>query len=250
MTALDASTIPSIDHAEAMRLQEVELSRYLDLLRSLTPDDWTAQTDCPDWDVRRMSLHVLGASEAGASMRENAHQMRKALAHRSHVGGSLEAALSGAQVLEREPMTPHEVLTRLAAIAPATVRGRTRLPGLLRTKVKIKVDAPVVERWTLGYLVDVIYLRDLWMHRVDTARATGREMVLDADHDGRIVADVVAEWARRHGQAFTLTLTGPAGGMFTSGEGGEVIEIDAVELCRTVSGRAEGTGLLATVVPF
>jgi hypothetical protein len=88
------------------------------------------------------------------------------------------------------------------------------------------------------------------MHRVDASRATGRDLVLSAEHDGRIVADVVAEWARRHGQPFTLTLTGPAGGTFRSGDGGEVLELDAVEFCRTLAGRVEGTGLLATIVPF
>jgi hypothetical protein len=46
------------------------------------------------------------------------------------------------------------------------------------------------------------------MHRVDTAQATGCDTALTAERDGRIIADVVAEWARRHGQLFTLTLTG------------------------------------------
>ena len=67
------------------------------------------------------------------------------------------------------------------------------------------------------------------------------------------MADVVAEWARRHGQPFTLHLEGPAGGSFTTdetGETGETITIDAVEFCRTVSGRAPGTGLLTQEVPF
>ncbi len=81
----------------------------------------------------------------------------------------------------------------------------------------MKVDGPVVEKWSLGYLIDTIYLRDAWMHRVDVTRATGAALVLTPDHDGRIVADVVAEWARRHGQPFTLHLTGPAGGTFTGG---------------------------------
>jgi hypothetical protein len=117
----------------------------------------------------------------------------------------------------------------------------------------MKVDGPVVETWRLGYLLDVIYLRDLWMHRIDAARAAGVELELRPEHDGRIVADVVAEWARRHGQPFALTLTGPAGGHFTAGPPdarGTAIEIDAVELCRTLAGREPGEGLLATVVPF
>ena len=78
--------------------------------------------------------------------------------------------------------------------------------------MRIAIDAPVVESWRLGYLIDIIYLRDLWMHRIDTARATGAELVLTPEHDGVIVADVVAEWARRHQQPFTLELTGAAGG--------------------------------------
>jgi hypothetical protein len=116
--------------------------------------------------------------------------------------------------------------------------------------IKIGIDAPVVEKWTLGYLVDIIYLRDAWMHRVDTARATGGDLVLTAEHDGRIIADVVAEWARRHGQPFTLELTGVAGGAFTAGGGGEAFVIDAVEFCSLLAGRGEATGLLATIVPF
>jgi hypothetical protein len=116
--------------------------------------------------------------------------------------------------------------------------------------IKIGIDAPVVEKWPLGYLIDIIYLRDLWMHRVDTARATGAELELTADHDGRLVADVVVEWARRHGRPFTLELTGDAGGVFSSRSGGDAITIDAVEFCSLLAGRGEPTGLLTTIVPF
>jgi hypothetical protein len=102
----------------------------------------------------------------------------------------------------------------------------------------------------LGYLMGCIYTRDTWMHRIDLARATGRPPALTPEHDGRIVADVVAEWARAHGRPYTLTLTGPAGGTFTRGTGGESIDMDAVEFCRVLSGRAQGSGLLAHAVPF
>lgn len=108
-----------------------------------------------------------------------------------------------------------------------------------------------VETWRTGCLLDTILTRDPWMHRVDIARATGRDLVLTADHDGRIIADVVAERARRHGRPVTLTLTGPAGGEFVAGDGsGERISIDAIEFCRILSGRASGDGLLTQEVPF
>jgi hypothetical protein len=91
------------------------------------------------------------------------------------------------------------------------------------------------------------------MHRVDAAHALGRPLGLTADHDGRIIADVVAEWARRHGQPFVLELTGPAGGTYThrpDRPDAEHLSLDAVEFCRTLAGRALRAGLLATVVPF
>jgi hypothetical protein len=115
------------------------------------------------------------------------------------------------------------------------------------------IDGPVHETWKLGYLIDTIYLRDLWMHRVDVAHALGRPLGLSADHDGRIIADVVAEWARRHGKPFVLELTGPAGDTYThqpDSPDAEHLSLDAVEFCRTLAGRALQSGLLATVVPF
>lgn len=250
----DTTTAPPADgftHEEAMDLQAAELRRTVEFLETLTPDDWTRQTDCPAWDVRRMYLHVLGACEGGASPFETAHQMSAAFRHRRKHGGPLEAALSAVQVRDREQLTTDELVARLRDVAPRTVRRRTKLLGPARRHMKMKVDGPVFETWTLGYLNDTIYLRDLWLHRVDATRATGREMVLTADHDGRIVADVVGEWARRHGQPFRLELTGPAGGTFAHGDDhGASFTMDAVEFCRTVGGRATGEGLMATVVPF
>jgi len=52
------------------------------------------------------------------------------------------------------------------------------------------------------------------MHRIDIARATGRAPQLTGEHDGRLVADIVAEWAQRHAQPCRLHLTGPAGGVW------------------------------------
>ena len=76
---------------------------------------------------------------------------------------------------------------------------------------------------------------------------------LTPEHDGALVADVVAEWAARHGQPYRLRLTGPAGGEWSSGTPGaarEEIELDAVEFCRLLSGRGTASGLLAQEVPF
>lgn len=253
MTTTDVATIAPLSHQEAMRLQAEELGRTLESLRSLDDAAWARRTDCPAWDVRAMYQHVLGACEAGASMRQNLHQLRRARTHRKRNGGPLEAALSAVQVSERADLSPSQVVDRLAATAPKTVRGRARTPRLIRNFAALAVDGPVHETWRLGYLIDTIYLRDLWMHRVDLARAVDRPLDLSAGHDGRIVADVVAEWARRHGKAFVLELTGPAGGSYShDGDRHEAehLSLDAVEFCRTLAGRVPATGLLTTVVPF
>jgi len=77
-TSVDVATIPPLSHDEAMRLQSGELDRTLSLLRSLNDLEWGSATDCPAWDIRAMYQHVLGAFEAGASIRENVHQLRRA----------------------------------------------------------------------------------------------------------------------------------------------------------------------------
>jgi uncharacterized protein (TIGR03083 family) len=252
-TAIDVTTIEPLSHREAMHLQAHELDCTLRMLRSLDDQAWSTSTDCPAWDIRAMYQHVLGACEAGASMRENVHQLRRARANRKQHGGPLEAGLSEVQVEERAGLSPSQVVERLAVAAPKTVRGRARMPALVRMHAKMAVDGPVHETWKLGYLIDTIYLRDLWMHRADSAHALDQPMELTAGHDGRIVADVVAEWARRHGEPFLLELSGPAGGTYVrdpGSPGDEHVSLDAVDFCRTLAGREPATGLLTTVVPF
>jgi len=252
-TIIDVMTLEPLTHHEAMGLQARELECTTRMLRSLDDAAWSTRTDCPAWDVRAMYQHVLGSCEAGASVRENIHQLRKGRAYRKKHGGPLESALSEVQVSERADLGPAQVVERLTAISTKTVRGRSRIPGVIRNHAKLAVDGPVFETWKLGYLVDTIYLRDLWMHRVDVAHALGQPVELRTDHDGQIVADVVAEWARRHGQPFVLELTGPIGHTYVNrsdAPGAEHFSLDAVEFCRTLSGRAPASGLLATVVPF
>jgi hypothetical protein len=101
----------------------------------------------------------------------------------------------------------------------------------------------------------VILTRDTWMHRSDVSAATGKAMTLTPEHDGVLVADVVSEWAARHREPCTITLSGPAGGTWTfegtrQADDPAAYQLDAVEFCRIVSGRGSGSGLLATRVPF
>ena len=74
MTTTEVRDIPAIGHDEGMRLAAVEYERYLDLMRSLTPEEWTRRTVCPPWDVRQLSCHVLGFVEGWASPEAVAEQ--------------------------------------------------------------------------------------------------------------------------------------------------------------------------------
>jgi hypothetical protein len=65
-----------------------------------------------------------------------------------------------------------------------------------------------------------------------------------------LVDDVVKEWAQRHEQACTLTLTGPLARQYEFGSGGPSYSVDAMTFCRVLSGRGAGDGLLQTRVPF
>jgi uncharacterized protein (TIGR03083 family) len=248
MTVTAEPRSPSIPHRTAMRLAATEYQRFLELLRALRPEDWGKPTECPGWDVRAMAAHALGMVEMAASIREGRRQLKLARQR----GGVPIDALTALQVDERAGMTPAQITDRFAARAAKAARGRRRTPGVFRRRpmpVRQQVGDHE-EAWTVGYLVDVILTRDPWMHRADIVRATGANHVQTADHDGVLVADIVAEWAARHGQPFTLRLAGPAGGIWRSGAGGPSIELDAVEFCRLVSGRGTPTGLLTTLVPF
>jgi uncharacterized protein (TIGR03083 family) len=194
-----------------------------------------------------MAGHVLGMAQAQASFPQFIHDFRSA----RKIGGSVIDGINATQVNERAKLTSAAVVDGLAAAAPRAVKARRRTPALMRSLIRMRQDPPFqAERWPYGYLVDRIFTRDTWVHRLDIARATGREMVLTHDHDGRIVADIVADWADRHGRPFDLTLTGPAGGHWGQGGEGEVIELDPLDFCWTLSGRMPGQGLLAIPTPF
>jgi uncharacterized protein (TIGR03083 family) len=242
---------PAIERPTAMRLAQTEYQRVTDAVDALQPEDWSRSTDCTEWDVRQLVAHIVGQTNLFSTPLEVARQVRAAKA-RLQPGQPEVDALTALQVEERQHLGREELRVELHRVGPRGARGRRRIPGFLRRR---RLPGADPEKWSLGYLTDVILTRDAWMHRLDLARATGRDLVLTADHDGVIVADIVAEWARRHGQPYRLELTGPAGGSWSSGTDGEEIVMVAVDFCRIVAGRpgpdgSEPWGLLTTQVPF
>ena len=80
--------------------------------------------------------------------------------------------------------------------------------------------------------------------------AIGTEPDHDAAHDGRILADIVAEWAATHGEPFSLVLEGPAGGTYVQSVGGDEIHISVVDFVRTLAERTTANGVLEHTLPL
>ena len=238
-----------ITRPEARKLAEREFARFAELTASLTPEDWQAPTDCIGWDVRKVALHVLGSAEAQASFPQFLHQLRRGRPLNEEIDTHHWVdGLNELQIRERSRLSNDELAAQLHTIGPKAVKGRWRTPPPIRY-LPISFGPPI--GWKpLKYLLDVGFTRDVWVQRVDIDVAINRPTLLTADHDGRLVADIVAEWASLHGDPFELVLDGPAGGKFTQGLDGERVEIDAVEFIRVLSGRRSGTGVLRHQLPL
>jgi uncharacterized protein (TIGR03083 family) len=238
-----------ITRPEARVIAEEEFRRFAALMASLSEDEWARPTDCTEWDVRKMALHVLGSGDAQASVREFVRQLRRGIPLNREIDSHHWVdGMNELQIRERSHLTNDEIVAQLTSIGPKAVKGRWGTPFPVRY-LPIPFGPPI--GWVpLKYLLDVGFTRDTWAHRIDACVALGRKMELTANHDGRLVADIVAEWAQIHGEPFELVLEGPAGGKFSQGVNGERVEIDALEFIRVLSGRRPGTGVLSNPLPL
>ena len=246
---VSVADIRPVSRGEAAGLAAQENARFVALAYSMAPSDWSRPTGCTEWNVHALVSHVLAGMEADISVAEFLRQAwagRRAAGERPFIDGLTEVG-----VRKHAHRSPDDLVARLTEAAPRAAEARRKTPGLLRRiPLLFELEDRTKETWRLGYMLDIIETRDVWMHRVDLARATGRELHLTPEHDGRILADVVAEWARRHGRPFVLHLDGPAGGDYRGGDDGTVLSLNAVEFCRILAGRGSGEGLLGQRVPF
>ena len=248
--AADVTAIARIGHAEAMTLAATEADKITGALAALRPEDWGKPTDCTRWDVRQLVAHVVGSAAGQASPREFFRQVRAGRPVVREIGADYWwDGMNEIHVRERADHTPEQLKAGWAEVAPRALAARRKLPRLVAALPLLWLPAPV-GRQPLRYLFDVGFTRDAWMHRIDLAVASGTPLDVDAEHDGRLVADLVAEWATTHPDPFTLHLTGPAGGRFTRGNGRDEVTIDAVDFARTLALRLPGTGVLEHPLPL
>jgi uncharacterized protein (TIGR03083 family) len=247
---VDVSTVDRIGHDEAMRITAAERRAFADAIAGIGDGDWARPTDCDRWDVHGLVAHVVGSAAAQASPREFVRQVRAGRRLLGEIGSTQWwDGMNELQVRERAGRTPAELAAEWDDASARALRSRTRLPRPIAALPLLNLPDPI-GRQPVRYLFDMGFTRDVWMHRIDLAEALGRPPAFDAAHDGRIVADVVAEWAATHGRPFTLELTGPAGGTFRAGTGGEHVTVDVVAFCRCLTERLPAEGLLAHPLPL
>ncbi len=244
MSSHDQAPGDPIDHAHWMDLAHEEYRRLDELLAGLSEAEWLKSTECVGWRVREIVAHLAGAAAATASVREQLRQQRLGAKEK---GERLQIdAVNDIQIRERDGLTSTELRRQLADTAQRSIRARRRTPAWVRA-LRFRFPPPVGQA-SIGFLNDVIYTRDAWMHRVDLCRATGRPLELTSDHDTTIVAHAARAWLKATATA-GITLTGPAGS--TLGQGAHpTLRLDAIEFARALSGRTTIPGIAADLVLF
>src|SRR6266542_3686098 len=190
-TTINARQIPPITLDRVAEVATAELEAFIALLADLDDRDWARPTDCAGWTVHDLTAHLVGQYQGLAKLSVFLRRHRRA--HRRYPALSRLDADNRQQIDDLGGRSGRELVAMLAAIGPKAIRARRRVPALLRRQ-RIGRMYPDDR---LGYVLDVLGLRDLWMHRVDLARATGRPLALGA-HDRVVVAQVIADlgWAR------------------------------------------------------
>ncbi|MFE7978415.1 maleylpyruvate isomerase family mycothiol-dependent enzyme [Streptomyces shenzhenensis] len=241
-TYVEAVRLPQTDRDQSAVIAEAEGRAALDVLEKLGTEDWRRPTDCVEWDVRTLVSHLVAQCEDNISLPT---MLRREIAGRwRHPGkGSVDAHMA-AQVADHAAALGPALVEEFALLWPRAVAARRRRPDLMR-RAKVDSGMPGAPRMSVGYLLDTIYNRDLWMHRIDLARATGQPVAV-RDHERQIVKEVVRDLAQAWSEApIGLELTGPAGGawLIGSGEPAAVVRADAVAYMRALAGRDDDVAL-------
>jgi uncharacterized protein (TIGR03083 family) len=247
MTMQHAADIPKLTHAEAGRLAQTEYERVLALLTTLSGKDWDQPTYCTQWNVRQMVAHLAGAVTGSSSFTEFKRQNITnpyVKEYDEPVDGTNKMQLE-----ERANKTPSELVAEFRQNGQIAVNKRQKLPWIVR---KIHIPMGSLGFASFEYLMDTIYPRDQWMHRVDISAATGKQMVVTAEHDGRIVALILRDIAKKlkkqlAQRTIALRLVGEAGGDTLFGRQADpdcTIEIDLFDFNLRASGRISAEEVL------
>lgn len=240
-TPIRAADVPPITPEEASQLSHEALARFIEVMESLDGPDWQQPTACTEWTVRDILAHIAGACAGYASWGE---WLRQFMFNRHLIGADpLVDGVNQRQIDDRAGRAPSELLAELRTVGPRGLRTRHSLPAFLRS-ITMDMGSPAGKR-PFAFLLDEVYTRDLWMHRDDVCRATGRPFEQTAGHDGRIIALVLRDIAstlapRLGGRTVLFDLVGEAGGRYLIGDGATpdlTIRMDVRDFNRMASWR-------------
>jgi uncharacterized protein (TIGR03083 family) len=164
--------------------------------------------------------------------------VRSIRGHRRYPEMSTLDARNQIQIDDLRQLTNGALVQRYCELRPAAVSGIRRTPTFLG-RLKVPSGLPGVASISLGYLQNVICLRDVWMHGVDLTQATGRPRI-SGQHDEAVVAQVIRDLAIGWtGPPIELELTGAGGNRWRlgAGESPNHVVADAVQFCRLLAGR-------------
>ena len=231
---MKATEVPLTTPARAAEVGRDQCAAFVRQLEKLDGSQWLIVTECDPWTVQDVAAHVDGALDYTRNPFAYAGLVAGWLRwyrDRSFLDGTNQAAIRA-----RRGWTTARLLEALRADSARAVPPRWARP------IPLLGVANLPRYATFGYLTDVVLPRDSFMHRLDVARATGSELepaASDADVVAQVVRDLGLQWK---GPAFTLRLTGPAGGTWQLGAtaedpGDANAELDAVAFLRHLSGR-------------
>jgi uncharacterized protein (TIGR03083 family) len=271
---MDAVSVPPVSPDEAATLATSEIDRLLSLLERLEASDWEKPTYCTLWNVRQVVSHIAGALSAYADwdrlierslpwtegkaeqpgvampvfLADLAGMPEESRRRYAEAGMNPLDSLNQYEVDQRSGASPSVLIAEIRSIAPAAIENRLRLPGEVRSLLLPVAGAKA----PVHYLLDVIYPRDIWMHRIELELSAGRPVARSAEHDGRLTALVMRDLARRlatvvENRSVVYRLTGPDGGGFRFGATGDtdvVLTMDTIDLHMLASERRSAADAL------
>ena len=234
--------------AEAAAVARAELACFLELIAELRPEELDRPTHCSLWTVRDVMAHQASHVQSGSGVRGFFAQLDPRLTRPYRkTRMSMLDALNQAQVDRRKSQPLDAVVAELRHGTERSIKARTRLHWLTRV---LRVPVHPVGLMPMSTLLTEIFPRDMWIHRLDIADATGRPLRLDAEHNDVIVAGIVRDAAkhaskRLPGMLVELRLLGPRERTWSFGTGEHVsLAMEVADFARLASERATAEQVL------
>lgn len=229
---------------EYAALARAELATFVSLLEGLDAADWSRPTPCTLWDVHDVAAHQAGHVQSGRGLVGILAQANPiALRAYRRRGMSTLDGMNQKQVDMRRHRAPAELISEIREGTAAAIDARSKL-NPLSARMRLPVDP--VGMMPLRELLQRIFSRDMWIHRLDIVDATGRPFDLAGEHNSLMLSLTVEDTARflqkRHPEAnVTLHLSGPGGGDWRLAAGGGspvALSMPVNDFVRRTGGRA------------